>query len=327
MRDPSRREREKLKALGVAARYDAAPVIAKVRRLHARGMSTTAMAEQTGLSEKTLVNLLNGWYNYRGQRVEMKTVNRKTYYPLAALRFEPPSMEPHGKAGAKIDAIGTKRRIQALNAAGYPLWWMGRNIEGPSMGGNRRTMASTVMRKKVVFGLTADKFKTLYEKYRYVDPRDVGLSELTVARAKGFARRAEYPPESCWDSDTIDDPDAIPEWTGACGTEKGYQIHYRDRMQRFWNDEIKRFTWACPACREAHRMYEVIREEGEDSPRVWEPKVQGRKKSDHCQRGHDLRKPENVHVRKDGKGRQCAVCPKERRLAKKMAGAEGGANE
>src|SRR5690606_31398529 len=31
-----------------------------------------------------------------------------------------------------------------------------------------------------------------------------------------------------WDPDTIDDPDAYPEWTGACGTHRGRLIHKRE---------------------------------------------------------------------------------------------------
>src|SRR5690606_40281199 len=39
---------------------------------------------------------------------------------------------------------------------------------------------------------------------------------------------------------SIDDPDAFPEWTGACGTVHGRQVHMREKIPM------------CDPCRKAH---------------------------------------------------------------------------
>ncbi|MEU6707865.1 helix-turn-helix domain-containing protein [Streptomyces wuyuanensis] len=95
--------------------------------------------------------------------------------------------------------------------------------------------------RQFVLAATAEAAATLYDKYQHVDPRDVGRDERWIKAAKTRAVQHGFAPPWCWDEDTIDDPNAIPEWTGACGTARGYAIHQRDGIP------------LCRACREIRR--------------------------------------------------------------------------
>lgn len=89
-----------------------------------------------------------------------------------------------------------------------------------------------------------------------MDPAE-HCTALSIAKTKARARRQRWAPTWAWDGDTLDDPDASPEWTGACGTAEGYRIHIRETI--FEGNPLP----LCDRCRE------VV----ESRPPDWAPTV------------------------------------------------------
>ena len=58
-----------------------------------------------------------------------------------------------------------------------------------------------------------------------------------------IARRNGWAPPGAWDDDQIDDPQAHPEWTGECGTDRGYWVHRRQQLPM------------CTRCETAHEKW------------------------------------------------------------------------
>lgn len=129
-----------------------------------------------------------------------------------------------------VSACGTRRRLQALAHRGFgakhlaaitgqehkQMW---RYMTGPQSG---RHVAKYVQIR------SRETIRVWYEKLRNADPADYGGTPFSIKRAKTLAYQHGWATDACWDEDTWDDPDAIPEWTGKCGTAQGYRIHHRD---------------------------------------------------------------------------------------------------
>lgn len=188
-------------------------LVRKIKRFHARGMSYRTMSEQTGVAVSVITVLVK-----RGD-----ACLRTSYDKLSRLRYA----ESEGR-GARVPSLGVTRRLQALWAAGYSLEYLKQELGSDANdaylrrslhGGPRWTHAEYAAR-----------IRRLYQKLESVDPMAAGMTKHGVTYARNAARKRGYAPPQCWDDDTIDDPQASPEWTGACGTEQGLHIHYRDRI-------------------------------------------------------------------------------------------------
>lgn len=97
---------------------------------------------------------------------------------------------------------------------------------------------------------TRERVRVVYEKLAGTDPLDNGMTKRNVVMARRWAAEHGWAPHWAWDDDTIEDPAAHPEWTGACGTRAGFRIHIRELMRG--ND-----LPLCLACRvvfEDHRL-------------------------------------------------------------------------
>ncbi|MFJ3977832.1 hypothetical protein [Streptomyces sp. NPDC090021] len=210
-----------------------------VRHLYyAGGMSSQAIAERSGVGRHTVMQLITGHRTVGGEITEVSCMLRSTIEKLWSVRLDP-SPEPSGR-GARIPPLGTRRRLQALNALGYDFVWMAERL-GISPG-NLHAMVTSSRSRSFVYASTARRVADLYAAYQHVDPALAGRSAWHVSTARTRARRAGYAPPCCWDDETIDLPTAQPEWTGACGTPRGYGIHLRERIP------------VCPRCRAARRQ-------------------------------------------------------------------------
>lgn len=103
----------------------------------------------------------------------------------------------HGLPSPLIDATGTRRRIQALNAIG---WDNGRIMKRLGMDpyGSR-----TLFRGARVHQNTAAKVARVYD--------ELSMTPGPSVRARLHAQRRGYAPPLAWDDDTIDDPNAVPD--------------------------------------------------------------------------------------------------------------------
>lgn len=195
----------------------AAELLAKGRRY---GMSDSMIGEQTGVNY-TLPSKV--------RRGAIRTMHRETFNKLMKLRpARPPVVhsERRGKvpSGAKVDSTGTVRRMQALRADGFP-----GHLLGEQLGVSYEAVAQLAKTKRdLVLKSTRIDVARVYAELDGKTPADFGIPPNIIQKCSTWARRAGYAPRSCWDGDTIDDPDAVPEWTGRCGSWWGWHIHQRD---------------------------------------------------------------------------------------------------
>lgn len=98
---------------------------------------------------------------------------------------------------AYIDATGTRRRMQALNAIGYPIRELGQML---GWAGNPGTL---LWSDRQVHRVTATRVTDLYERLSGTP----GPSQ----RSRQAAARAGYAPPHAWEYVDIDDPEATPD--------------------------------------------------------------------------------------------------------------------
>jgi hypothetical protein len=206
-----------------------------LRDLHAAGMSGGMIGRQAGKSASWIEAHLAG---------KFKSMTRTNYDLLMATELE----EPHGSEGPLRDITGVKRRLQALYADGFPYKFQAEMI---GMDISQVSHIAHPRGKQAVTHVTEQVVQGLYRKLCGADPADYGLMEPMGAKSyrpahmsRARARKAGYAPSWCWDDDTIDDPAAIPEWTGRCGTQRGYNLHYNYGI-----------IPVCKPCAEAHWLY------------------------------------------------------------------------
>lgn len=207
----------------------AASLLAKARGY---GMSDAMIGRQVGVPNSLPSKVRRG---------VIKTMHRDSFERVMKLRPEKPAVffaGGRGKVGGGpyCDATGTVRRVQALRADGFP-----GHLLGEHLGVSYEAVAQLArMKRGRVLKTTRTDMAKLYGELAGKRPEDFGIPSNVVGKCSTWARRAGYVPRSCWDPDTIDDPSAIPQWTGQCGTWWGWHIHERDGIP------------VCPAC-EPHR--------------------------------------------------------------------------
>ncbi|GHF94607.1 helix-turn-helix transcriptional regulator [Streptomyces hydrogenans] len=144
-------------------------------------------------------------------------ITRRNYDKLMAVRPELPDLR--GSVGS---AVGVGRRVAALRAIGFPL----RTLAVLTHASETRLRALSLGHGKVTHYEMTQRITAAYEKLHDADPVDYGVTPADILRCKAWAKTLA--PPTAWDDDTIDDPEAIPEWTGACGSDEGYRIHIRE---------------------------------------------------------------------------------------------------
>lgn len=180
----------------------------KLNAFYERGMSMPEMARQSGLSISVL---------YRLMRNDDVGMLRSTMRRIEAMGFV---QAEHGHIGL----TGTSRRIGALWADGFTLSWLSAHL-----GVEPKHVYNMVHRRgEFVTVAMARRVSEAYDGLREKTPDEFGVPGRSQALARLHALRAGYAPRRCWDADTIDDPEAIPEWTGRCGTFFGWQIHEQE---------------------------------------------------------------------------------------------------
>lgn len=191
------RRRRKLRALGRSPWVDAAPTRAHVHRLLDAGMTRHLIAELAGLNRTSIRNLMVGQPPRQGPA---KRLHRKTAAALMAVTIASgrPAPVPVGKtrrAGATVDATGTRRRLQALMAIGWPA----RELAAQLGAGNQLQIA----RAQRVTSSTAAAVRALYD--------ELNGAAGPQPKAATYYRGRGYLPPAWWDDDTIDDPRVEPD--------------------------------------------------------------------------------------------------------------------
>lgn len=191
---------------------DAAAARRHVLAIKATGMGLAGIVKHTGVSVGSLEHLLYG---------------KAPYPPAATIRTENshallaywPSLDDY-EAGAVIDATGTRRRIQALAAAG----WSAKAIQGHIDSVTVGALEKLRIRTKVTAGL-ARAVRDFYDQVSAKTAEDYGVEPWLATRTRTYATKHQWAGPEAWDPDTIDDPDAHPDWTGRCGSDAGWWMH------------------------------------------------------------------------------------------------------
>lgn len=214
-------------------------MVRKVEAMRKAGMTQQAMADATGgaVSDKQFSDILCG---------KRTTSYRATYEVIMAAQI---GGGREDQFGARTPCVGSVRRLQALRAAGFPIKApILEEISGVPAAALRTISAGG---RAYVFYSTHVRIERLYDKLCDADPADYGITELSIRKAKTHARKGNMAPPMCWDADTIDDPDAFPEWTGACGSVTGYNLHRKHGINvNAWTDSRgkERYNVMCAAC-------------------------------------------------------------------------------
>lgn len=195
------------------------------------GISMQQIADQAGVSLCVISETSRGSRVNRVTRLHEPTTTMRAYTSRAILGVRYSGVQtPRGASGGNI---GTRRRLQGLFVLGFTA----REMAAP-LDVNRRVVWH-YMTAVHVSATTRLKIKAMYEKLEHVDPIEHGVLPHVASRSKNMAAKRGWAPPHCWDEDTIDDPAAIPEHTGACGTMQGVRIHKTREIPY------------CDACRDA----------------------------------------------------------------------------
>lgn len=197
-RNLMQRRASKRKALGSSPWTDAAPVRVHIEQLLIRGMSRHQIGELAGVNRTIIRNLVIG--QPHANQPPATRIRRDNASKLLAVGFTPCAPAPVAagqarQAGARIDNTGTRRRLEALMANGWPARELSVRLGHEHAG-------LQLPRHRLVSSSTAHAVADLYDQLQGTP----GPSQWARTRYRG---RGWLPP-GWWDPDTIDDPDATP---------------------------------------------------------------------------------------------------------------------
>lgn len=210
---------------------DAAPVRQHVETIHAKtGMGLRSLSAATGISLRSLNYLMYG----DNPHTPPKNIRTETAATLLAYW---PTLDDYSDC-TLIDPTGTIRRVQALATLG----WTKRHIAAQT----GTFTVSAIERLKTGKPVTAALARAIRDAYLSVGEKPAeehGINHSWAVRTRKRATANGWAPPTAWDGDTIDDPDAHPEWTGHCGTDRGYHLHKTEHIPM------------CPPCEAAHQQW------------------------------------------------------------------------
>lgn len=195
-RDPNRRYKKRHARFGTL-KVDPKPAANHIRALLAGGATKQAIADAADTSTYEIWAILSGKH---------ATIRQATRDKILAVDLSNPT-------GAQ-NATGTARRLRALLADGHTV---GEITETSGIS------ASTVTHLingalETVGARIADAVADAYAV--------MSLREGSNVRNRLRGERERWGRPTHWDGTDIDDPDAFPNWTGACGTYLGRNRHY-----------------------------------------------------------------------------------------------------
>ncbi len=177
---------------------DAQPVREHVLALVEQGLSWKRTADLAGVSYSTVSKLLFG----KPGRKPSVQVRPATAEAILAVRA---SLDAR-TFGSRVDATGTRRRIQALVANGWSLHKLAAELDMTP--GN---LHSSITRPQV-WASTARKVRDLYERrWNATPPADTPDERGAITRSINRARAHGWLPPMAWDDEDLDDPAAIPD--------------------------------------------------------------------------------------------------------------------
>lgn len=218
------RKRSKVnRQLGRPGLVDATPARQHLAKL-ARTMTWGQIATATGGEPRNLHLIADG------RRTQIR---RSTLTAIVAVKAETPA------PGKYIDATGIRRRIQALRAIG----WSSNVIAKAASTAEARIQTIATEAQPTVRYVLAAKILKVYAELSQT-PAPTGRSGT---RTRNHAAANGWAPPGAWDDDRIDDPAAFPDWTGHCGSDRGWWLHRLEDIP------------TCQPCEQAHAEWKAER--------------------------------------------------------------------
>lgn len=180
---------------------DPQPTLDHIAALRAAGMGAARIARVAGISDYTVSRLLRPL----GNRPQTARMRPETAAKILAVK--PDQLAD----GTQINAAGTRRRLQALQAVGWP-----QKILAERLGLAERKVWGLLFANKV-FLRTSRNVAALYDEIWDQIPEQSGVQPTYAKRARASAERRGWVVPLAWDDKTIDDPEAQPDPEGLHG--------------------------------------------------------------------------------------------------------------
>lgn len=178
---------------------DAEPVRQHLIALAAAGIGYGSVAAAAGLSVQSVRDFLT-------PRPASNRGRKQRTSPEFAAKILAINAESH--IGGRLPNTGTKRRIEALVAAGWPLRTIAQQagLAGPYM--------SRLLRREVIFASTSTAVAEAYDRISKKSPLRHGVTTAQCKKARNWGAREGWPPPKYWAKfpDAIDDPHFTPEY-------------------------------------------------------------------------------------------------------------------
>jgi hypothetical protein len=168
--------------------YEYADVTNHVNMLRSRGMTVNYIAERSGIGVKAISRIC------RSQQIRIAPVVAES---LLGVRYSP---KPLARRDT-IPAVGTVRRLQALNRIGWHSWELMERM------GKHGRYSTQLFNAKTVEVCTFEKVRDLYDELWNQTPPDT----VGGRRAKLRAERKGWPPPMMWDDIDNDEGPAVVE--------------------------------------------------------------------------------------------------------------------
>jgi hypothetical protein len=195
------RELRRKKREGQPPLIDAGPVRAHLYRLQAAGVTTYRVALIAGIDDWTVRAFMPSSTGHRARK--------HTTSPEIAAKIL--AVTPEQAITGYTDGTGTRRRIQALAANGWPVRRLAEHLglHGTYMG----DLVNGRQQDRPVFAATAEKVARAYDQLKDQRPTRRGIEPRVAKRIRGIAAARHWPPTKYWDKfpGAIDDPHFTPE--------------------------------------------------------------------------------------------------------------------
>ena len=186
-------------AYGQTTAVDAEPVRAHIERLRAGGMGIKGISVASGVSTGTLSKIIYGMVREDGtRRPPCATVHERTARRVLAVGID------QVRDGTRVDALGTRRRVQALVACGWSLPLVA-EVAGIDTQVMHRLDDATHVEARTARAVAA----AYDELWNVAPPAATRWERGSIARARNVARKRGYAPPLAWDD--IDDPACVPD--------------------------------------------------------------------------------------------------------------------
>ncbi|MGQ4353226.1 hypothetical protein [Streptomyces drozdowiczii] len=182
---------------------DAEPVRQHIITLHSAGMSYASIAKAAGLYEATVTGFIYA--------LSTKDPRKEKATPDIADSILAVSPDP--MLSGWIDATGSRRRIQALAAHGWPMPSLAAPI------GINPCSVNRITRQVRVYTSTARAVLDVYNTHATASPQEHGIPQWKSDRARREAQAKGWPDPLWWeDMGHIDDPNFDPATAEATGS-------------------------------------------------------------------------------------------------------------